>query len=153
MNKTSIQVLALHPKGGPFQVFDVQTALAGDSIARIRVKSGLSYQIKPVTPPGSGRLEYTTVKRAGQDLVVSFIRDHEEARVLLEDFFTVVPEGFPGLVGQASDGSFYEYVLLGDSAEMPLTSLMEAQNSSDLVLGRSPISWGCLLYTSDAADE
>ena len=107
MNKTSIQVLALHPKGGPFQVFDTQTAIAGEPLARIKVQPGLMYQIKHLASQGNARLEFLTVKRVGKDLLVKFSRDEEEAQVLFVDYFEVVPAGFPGLVGQASDGNFY----------------------------------------------
>uniref|UniRef100_UPI00404794C9 hypothetical protein n=1 Tax=Limnohabitans sp. TaxID=1907725 RepID=UPI00404794C9 len=92
------------------KVLDVQQ-FAGDKGQPVRIKAqaGAKYQLqeagtaKPVGP------DYIKVKRVGKHLHILFA-DETEASLIIEDYYEVMPEGYNGVIGQAENGLFYEYI-------------------------------------------
>jgi hypothetical protein len=88
---------------------DIQQ-LAGDAGQPVRIKAqaGSKYVLQEV---GSGKTvtpESVRAKRSGKNLEVIF-EDGTAADLIIEDYYEVMPQGYNGLVGQAENGSFYEF--------------------------------------------
>jgi hypothetical protein len=76
---------------------------------RIKAKAGAKYQLLDLEKAKTAGPEYVKVKRVGKNLHILF-EGSTEADVIIEDYYDVMPEGYNGVVGQAENGNFYEYI-------------------------------------------
>lgn len=136
-----IQVVVQQLQGKTPEVFDVKpTAASSGQPLRIKVQPGLRYQLKDLAREGQTAPEMVKVKRLGQDLLVMLEEGVDAPHVVLEGYYDAVPDGFSGLVGQAENGSLYEYLVEGSDAEGTLSALTEARGSAYSFLGNAEVA-------------
>ena len=76
---------------------------------RIKAQAGAKYQLQELDRKKQVAPDGVKVKRVGKDLWVLF-EEESQPSLILEDYYDVMPEGHNGVVGQAEDGLFYEYI-------------------------------------------
>lgn len=141
MATPQIQVVVQQSKGKTPEVFDVKlTAASSGQPLRIKVQPGLKYQLKDLAREGQTAPEMVKVKRVGQDLLVMLEEGVDAPHVVLEGYYDAVPDGFSGLIGEAENGSFYEYIVESSDTESALTSLTEARGSAYSFLGNVEVA-------------
>ena len=75
---------------------------------RIKAQAGVKYQLQETDKNRNTAPDYVKVKRVGKDLHIIF-EDDQSADLIIEDYYSVMPEGYNGVIGQAENGNFYEY--------------------------------------------
>ena len=141
MATPQIQVVVQQSKGKTPEVFDVKlTAASSGQPLRIKVQPGLKYQLKDLAREGQTAPEMVKVKRVGQDLLVMLEEGVDAPHVVFEGYYDSVPDGFSGLIGEAENGSFYEYIVESSDTESALTSLTEARGSAYSFLGNVEVA-------------
>ncbi|OYU30130.1 MAG: hypothetical protein CFE39_15070, partial [Comamonadaceae bacterium PBBC2] len=103
---------------------------------RIKAKAGQKYQLqeitnatdKPVAP------DYVKTRRVGKNLHILFEGD-KEASVIIEDYYDVAAEGSNGLIGQAENGSFYEYIPEDPNSDGLVPNLRDGGEAVNVALG------------------
>jgi hypothetical protein len=140
------------------QTIDVRQG-AGDSGQPVRIKAqaGAKYQLLDGQRNFQNAPDNVKVRRQGKNLLITF-EDETQPSLIIEDYYDVMPEGYNALIGQAENGSFYEYIpedpkvsglvpMLGDGAQSVSVALGGAEVSGAGaalgVLGFSPL-WGLL---------
>jgi plastocyanin len=121
------------------KALDVQQ-FAGDKGQPVRIKAqaGAKYQLqeagtaKPVGP------DYIKVKRVGKNLHILF-EDETEASLIIEDYYEVMPEGYNGVIGQAENGSFYEYIPEDPRVPGLIPELAEGGRAVNVALGGAEV--------------
>lgn len=106
-SKTAYKLLINAGSGKNSEAIDLEAD--AKKPARIKAQAGGKYQLQDVSKNGVAP-EQVRIKRVGKDLHVS-LGEGEATDLIVEDYYTVMPEGYNGLIGQAENGSFYEYVL------------------------------------------
>ena len=102
----------------------------------IKAKAGQKYQLqeitnatdKPVAP------DYVKTRRVGKNLHILFEGD-KEASVIIEDYYDVAAEGSNGLIGQAENGSFYEYIPEDPNSDGLVPNLRDGGEAVNVALG------------------
>jgi hypothetical protein len=143
MATPTAQVIVLQAQGQTGQVYDLSSAhsVRGQAL-RIKVQSGVRYQLKMVGQEAASAPKSVKVNRAGKDLRITIGEGELSSEVVLEGYFEVVPDGFSGVVGQSDNGSFYEYLVDGGDTGQSLSSLIDSQQSFAAVLGSAEVSFG-----------
>ena len=114
---------------------------AGDSgqAVRIKAQAGAKYQLQEGHRDHKNAPDTIKVRRQGKNLLIIFEGETQHA-LIIEDYYEVMPEGYNALIGQAENGSFYEYIpedpkvsglvpLLGDGAQAVSVALGGAEVS------------------------
>jgi hypothetical protein len=122
------------------KVLDIQQGVGdrGQSV-RIKAQAGAKYELQEVGRKKPVGPDYIKAKRVGKDLHILF-EDERQASLIIEDYYEVMPEGYNGVIGQAENGSFYEYIpedpkvsglvpMLGDGAQAVSVALGGAEVS------------------------
>ncbi|KAI9549714.1 putative cell wall protein AWA1-like [Daphnia sinensis] len=87
--------------------------------------------------------EYVKVKRVGKNLHILF-EDSQQADVIIEDYYEVMPEGYNGVVGQAENGNFYEYIPEDPDVKGLIPELVDGGESVSVALGGAEVSGAVL---------
>lgn len=97
-------------KAGAAQVIEVEQG-AGDrgQAVRIKAQAGAKYQLQDTSLSAPVAPDYVKVKRVGKDLYIIF-EDGSNADVMIQGYYAVMPPGYNGVIGQAENGLYYEYI-------------------------------------------
>ena len=104
----------------------------------IKAKKGAKYQLQDLEKPDGAAPEYVKVKRVGKDLHILF-EDSEQADVIIEDYYDVMTEGYNGVIGQAENGSFYEYIPEDPDVKGLIPELADGGQTVSVALGGAEV--------------
>lgn len=92
------------------KAFDIQQR-AGDrgQPVRIKAQAGTKYQLQELGKDKNVAPDYVRAQRKGKNLEITF-EGGSSPDVIIEDYYTEMPAGYNGVIGQAENGSFYEYI-------------------------------------------
>ena len=120
------------------QIIEVKPG-AGDSGQPVRIKAqaGAKYQLQEWQRNHQNAPDNVKVRRQGKNLLITFEGENQPS-LIIEDYYEVMPEGYNALIGQAENGSFYEYIpedpkvsglipMLGDGAQAVSVALGGAE--------------------------
>ncbi|MGV0984163.1 MAG: Ig-like domain-containing protein [Limnohabitans sp.] len=109
---------------------------AGDrgQTVRIKAQAGVKYQLQEVGQDKNVAPQYVKVKRVGKDLHIIF-EDDSAADLIIEDYYSVMTEGYNGVIGQAENGAFYEYVPEDPSVKGLIPELAQDGQAVNVALG------------------
>ena len=106
---------------------------------RIKAQAGAKYQLQELDRKKQVAPDGVKVKRVGKDLWVLF-EDESQPSLILEDYYDVMPEGHNGVVGQAEDGLFYEYIPEDPKVSGLVSELAEGGQAVNVALGSVEVS-------------
>ena len=139
MNKIYKVVVTLG-KDGPQRILDLQQG-AGDKgqAVRLKAEAGARYLVQEITPTKNTAPENLKVRRVGKDLQVIFEND-DTPSLIVEDYYQVMPADYNGLVGQAENGAFYEYIPEDPEIGGLVQMLPENGEAVNMALGVAEVS-------------
>jgi VCBS repeat-containing protein len=141
MTQPNIQVIAIPVKGKATEIFEFKQAAASPAHAtRIQTQPGVKYLVKDLAIEGQKAPQWVKVKRVGKHLEITFQSDTEGPDLVLENYYDVVTDDSTSLVGEAQNGSVYEYVAANANVDTPLTSITQTQGSVQAVLGKVQVA-------------
>jgi hypothetical protein len=105
-----------------------------DQSLRIKAQAGVKYQLQDMSKARQVAPDYVKVKRVGKDLHIFFARD-QIADLIIEDYYSTMPEGYNGVIGQAENGSFYEYYPEDRNPKGLIPQLADGGEAVSAVLG------------------
>lgn len=119
---------------------DIQQG-AGDQGQPVRIKAqaGAKYQLQEL---GRNKLvgpDYVKVKRVGKHLHIIFENDNQ-ASLIIEDYYSEMAPGYNGIIGQAENGSFYEYIPEDPRVPGLVPELAEGGQSVNVALGGAEVT-------------
>ena len=121
------------------QVLDVtQGQGAKGQPLRIAAKAGAKYQLQELDKNKEAAPEYVKVKRVGKNLHI-LLENSTEADIIIEDYYEVMPEGYNGVVGQAENGNFYEYIPEDPDVKGLIPQLADGGQSVSVALGGAEV--------------
>ena len=116
---------------------------AGDKGQPVRIKAqaGARYQLQELGKDKGKNTapDYVRVKRNGKHLEITF-EDGSSADVIIEDYYGEMPAGYNGLIGQAENGSFYEYIPEDPNPQGLIAELRDGARATSVALGAAEVS-------------
>ena len=106
----------------------------GGKPVTVKAQAGVRYQLAKADSPQAPHT--VRAKRAGKDLQV-FLEDSQQADLVIENYYDEMPAGFNALVGQAENGSVYEYIPENANAASLVPNLADGGNLVGMALGGS----------------
>ena len=104
----------------------------------IQAKAGAKYQLLDLEKAQAVGPDYVKVKRVGKNLHILF-EGSTEADVIIEDYYDVMPEAYNGLVGQAENGNFYEYIPEDPDVKGLIPQLADGGQEVSVALGGAEV--------------
>ena len=124
------------------RVLDVpHRAAAKGKPLHIKAQSGNKYQLQEMAERAGDKNvapDYVKTRRVGKDLHIIFEGD-KEASIIIDDYYDTFPKGYNGLIGQAENGSFYEYVPEDPNPEGLVPNLRDGAEPVNSALGGSEV--------------
>ncbi len=105
---------------------------------RLKAKVGAKYQLLDLEKSKDVGPDYVKVKRVGKHLHILF-ENSTEADVIIEDYYEVMPEGYNGVVGQAENGNFYEYIPEDPDVKGLIPQLADGGQAVSVALGGAEV--------------
>ena len=105
---------------------------------RLQAKAGAKYQLLDLEKAKAVGPDYVKVKRVGKNLHILF-EGSTEADVIIEDYYDVMPEGYNGVVGQAENGNFYEYIPEDPDVKGLIPQLADGGQAVSVALGGAEV--------------
>ncbi len=106
---------------------------------RLKAKAGAKYQLLDLEKAQAVGPDYVKVKRVGKHLHILF-EESTEADVIIEDYYEVMPEGYNGVVGQAENGNFYEYIPEDPDVKGLIPQLADGGQAVSVALGGAEVA-------------
>ena len=106
---------------------------------RIKAQAGAKYQLQEV---GRNKLvgpDYIKVKRVGKHLHILFENEYQ-ASLIIEDYYSEMAPGYNGVIGQAENGSFYEYIPEDPRVPGLVPQLAEGGEAVNVALGGAEVT-------------
>ena len=106
---------------------------------RIKAEAGVKYELqdlqrdKPVGP------DYVKVRRSGKNLLVIFAGENE-ASLVIEDYYDVMPAGHEGLMGRAENGKYYPYIPEDPKTMGLVPVLSDGAQAVNVALGNAEVT-------------
>jgi len=134
------KVLVNTGKADNNKVLDIQQGV-GDrgQPVRIKAQAGAKYELQEVGRKKPVGPDYIKAKRVGKDLHILF-EDERQASLIIEDYYEVMPEGYNGVIGQAENGSFYEYIPEDPRVPGLIPELAEGGQAVNVALGGAEVN-------------
>ncbi|PUE40223.1 Ig-like domain-containing protein [Limnohabitans sp. Bal53] len=134
------KVLVNTGKADNNKVLDIQQG-GGDrgQAVRIKAQAGAKYELQEVGRKKPVGPDYIKAKRVGKDLHILF-EDERQASLVIEDYYEVLPEGYNGVIGQAENGSFYEYIPEDPKVSGLISELAEGGQTVNAALGGAEVT-------------
>ena len=123
------------------KAIDIQQQ-AGDKgqPVRIQAQAGVKYQLQEMGKDKGKNTapDYVRAKRNGKHLEITF-EDGGSPDLIIEDYYEVMPPGYNGLVGQAENGGFYEYIPEDPNYKGLIPELVDGASPTSVALGTAEI--------------
>jgi hypothetical protein len=134
------KVLVHTGKADNNQTIDIQAGAAerGQPV-RIKALAGAKYQLQEMQRNEQVAPDYIKVKRVGKHLHVLF-EDQQQPSLIIEDYYDVMPQGYNGVIGQAENGSFYEYIPEDPKSAGLVPLLSDGAQAASVALGGAEVS-------------
>jgi hypothetical protein len=134
------KVLVHTGKADNNQTLDIQAGAAerGQPV-RIKALAGAKYQLQEMQRNEQVAPDYIKVKRVGKHLHVLF-EDQQQPSLIIEDYYDVMPQGYNGVIGQAENGSFYEYIPEDPKSAGLVPLLSDGAQAASVALGGAEVS-------------
>ncbi|MFM8755909.1 MAG: hypothetical protein ACKODU_02625, partial [Limnohabitans sp.] len=115
--------------------------LTGDKGQPVRIKAqaGAKYQLQEMGRNQGVAPDYVKVRRKGKDLEVTF-EDGRSPDLIIEGYYEEMAPGYNGLVGQAENGGFYEYIPEDPRVQGLVGQLAEGGQAVNVALGGAQIT-------------
>jgi hypothetical protein len=132
------KVIAQNGKDAAKEVLIEQGLGARGQPVRIKAEAGVKYVLedlqrdKPVGP------DYVKVRRNGKNLLVIFAGENE-ASLILENYYEVMPAGHEGLIGQAENGKYYPYIPEDPKTTGLVPLLSDGAQAVNVALGNAEV--------------
>lgn len=122
------------------KVIDVQQH-AGDKGQPVRIKAqaGAKYVLEEIGRDKAPAPDRVLARRNGKHLEIIF-EDGSQPDLIIEDYYGEMPAGYNGLIGQAENGSFYEYIPEDPTREGFVPDLVDGISPTHLALGGEEVS-------------
>ena len=134
------KILASTGKADTDKTYEVEQGQgAGAKPLRIQAQAGEKYQLQELDQAQPAAPNYIKVKRVGKHLHI-LLEGSQEADLILEDYYEVMPEGYNGVVGQDQSGAFYEYIPEDPDVKGLIGSLSDGEPAVSVVLGGAEVS-------------
>jgi hypothetical protein len=121
---------------------DIQQG-AGDRGQPVRVKAqvGAKYQLQEEGRIKGSAPDSVRVKRHGKHLEITF-EDGTQPDLIIENYYGEMPPGYQGVVGEAENGSIYDFVAEDPALGGQISSLGDGVEGISAVLGSSEAGAG-----------
>jgi len=106
---------------------------------RLKAQAGAKYQLQEITRSKLVGPDYIKVKRVGKNLHVLF-EDENQASLIIEDYYSEMAPGYNGVIGQAENGSFYEYIPEDPRVPGLIPELAEGGQAVNVALGGAEVT-------------
>eukprot|EP01031_Cornospumella_fuschlensis_P024766 gene24766-29928_t len=132
------KVIAQNGKDAAKDVLIEQDLGARGQPIRIKAVAGVKYVLedlqrdKPVGP------DYVKVRRSGKNLLVIFPGENE-ASLILENYYEVMPPGHVGLIGRAENGKYYPYIPEDPKTMGLVAVLSDGAQAVNVALGQAEV--------------
>ena len=124
------------------KAIDVQQH-AGDKGQPVRIKAqaGTKYQLQELGKDKGKNTapDYVRAKRNGKNLEITF-EDGISPDLIIEDYYDEMPAGYNGVIGQAENGSFYEYIPEDPNPKGLIPELADGVQPTSVALGGTEVS-------------
>ena len=118
-----------------------RNAATKGAAVHIKAKAGAKYQLQEIAEKNGDKNvapDYVKTKRVGKDLHIIFEGDKEPS-VIIDDYYKETADGFNGLIGQAENGSFYEYIPEDPNVEGLVPNLRDGAEAVNVALGGNEV--------------
>eukprot|EP01031_Cornospumella_fuschlensis_P024979 gene24979-30177_t len=137
-HKFKVLIKTARADGNP--VLEVeQGAASKGQVLRIKAIAGDKYQLQEEGKGQGLAPESIQVKRVGKHLHILFTGSLE-ADLIIEDYYEVNSEGYNGIIGQAENGNFYEYLTQDPNEEGLIGRLEDGSEAVEQALGGMEVS-------------
>ena len=106
---------------------------------RIQAQAGAKYQLQEVARGKNVGPDYVKAKRVGKNLHILF-EGETEASLIIEDYYGEMAPGYNGVIGQAENGSFYEYIPEDPRVPGLIPELAEGGQAVNVALGGAEVT-------------
>ena len=124
------------------KAIDVQQH-AGDKGQPVRIKAqaGTKYQLQELGKDKGKNTapDYVRAKRNGKNLEITF-EDGISPDLIIEDYYDEMPAGYNGVIGQAENGSYYEYIPEDPNPKGLIPELADGVQPTSVALGGTEVS-------------
>src|SRR5574343_37456 len=124
------------------KAIDVQQH-AGDKGQPVRIKAqaGTKYQLQELGKDKGKNTapDYVRAKRNGKNLEITF-EDGISPDRIIADYYDEMPAGYNGVIGQAENGSFYEYIPEDPNPKGLIPELADGVQPTSVALGGTEVS-------------
>ena len=105
---------------------------------RIKAQAGAKYQLQDLDKAKGMAPQNVKVKRVGKNLHLLF-EESQEADVIIEGYYEVMPDGYNAVLGQAENGNFYEYIPEDPNVKGLIPELADGGQAVSVALGGSGV--------------
>jgi uncharacterized protein with HEPN domain len=106
---------------------------------RIKAQAGAKYQLQEPARGKNVGPDYVKAKRVGKNLHILF-EGETEASLIIEDYYGEMAPGYNGVIGQAENGSFYEYIPEDPRVPGLIPELAEGGQAVNVALGGAEVT-------------
>lgn len=106
---------------------------------RIKAQAGAKYQLQEVARGKNVGPDYVKAKRVGKNLHILF-EGETEASLIIEDYYGEMAPGYNGVIGQAENGLFYEYIPEDPRVPGLIPELAEGGQAVNVALGGAEVT-------------
>ncbi|WP_158273315.1 Ig-like domain-containing protein [Limnohabitans sp. WS1] len=108
-SQNTYKVTIKNGQSGTQQGKDLPSPADGQpSPARVKAQAGDKYQLEALSGDQRVAPDKVKLKRVGSNLHIA-LDEAADASLIVEDYYSVMPEGYNGVIGQAENGNLYEY--------------------------------------------
>ncbi len=122
------------------KALDVQQG-AGDKgqVVRIKAQAGVKYQLQELGRDKNLAPDYVKARRKGKNLEITF-EGGSSPDFIIEDYYGEMPAGYNGVIGQAENGAFYEYIPEDPAIKGLIPELVDGGQSVSVALGAAEVA-------------
>ncbi len=107
--------------------------------ARIKAQAGAKYQLQELGKNKNVAPDYVRAKRNGKNLEITF-ENGNSPDLIIEDYYSEMAPGYNGVIGQAENGGFYEYIPEDPKAQGLIPELADGARSTSVALGGAEVT-------------
>ena len=138
-SQNTYKVTIKNGQSGTQQGKDLPSPADGQpSPARVKAQAGDKYQLEALSGDQRFAPDKVKLKRVGSNLHIA-LDEAADASLIVEDYYSVMPEGYNGVVGQAENGNFYEYIPEDPDVKGLIPQLADGGQAVSVALGGAEV--------------